>query len=55
MATKAGKKCANPPCDCIAADGSKYCSAYCEGAGEHIEVVCRCGHPGCAGDVTTAR
>lgn len=46
------KKCANAPCDCIPTDGSKYCSAYCAGAEERIDVVCHCGHATCDGDVT---
>lgn len=49
---KEQKKCAHTPCDCVPADGSKYCSAYCEGAGDRTEVVCHCGHAGCKGDVT---
>ena len=49
------KKCANAACDCVPADGSKYCSAHCEGTGNQTELVCRCGHPNCSGDVTTAR
>lgn len=46
------KKCGNPPCDCVPAEGSKYCSACCEGAEERTDVVCHCGHPNCEGDVT---
>lgn len=48
----ADKKCANPPCDCIPDDGSKYCSAFCEGAEEATGVVCHCGHASCDGDVS---
>ena len=48
------KKCANPACSCVTTDGSKYCSAHCEGIGDRTEVVCRCGHPECTGDVTNA-
>lgn len=46
------KKCENPPCDCVPDDGSKYCSAYCEGTGDETDVVCHCGHASCDGDVT---
>jgi hypothetical protein len=46
------RKCANPACSCGPADGAKYCSAHCEGIGNGTEVVCRCGHRECAGDVT---
>lgn len=47
------KKCGNAPCDCVPTDGSKYCSAYCEGAEESTDVVCHCGHEDCDGDVHT--
>jgi metallothionein len=50
---KPAKKCANPACDCLADEGSKYCSAHCEGAAGTTEVICRCGHPGCGGEATT--
>lgn len=46
------KKCANPTCDCITEDGSKYCSAHCEGTLGHTELVCHCGHDGCSADVS---
>lgn len=45
------RKCANVACSCIITDGSKYCSAHCEGIGDRNEVVCRCGHPECTGNV----
>jgi hypothetical protein len=45
------KKCGNPPCDCIPTDGSKYCSAYCEGAEDRTVVACHCGHPSCDGEI----
>jgi hypothetical protein len=44
------KKCENAACSCIPADGSKYCSAHCEGLANKTEVVCTCGHSGCRGD-----
>lgn len=55
MANKqpAPKKCANVPCGCVQSDGTKYCSAHCEGAGGQTELVCHCGHPGCSGDVSS--
>jgi len=46
------KKCANPVCTCIPDDKSKYCSAHCEGQAGRTEVVCRCGHADCGGNVT---
>lgn len=42
------KKCAHPGCNCPAKEGSRFCGAYCEGAGDTAEVTCNCGHPGCA-------
>ena len=41
------KKCAHPPCNCPAKEGSRYCGAYCEGATDTAEIVCSCGHPAC--------
>ena len=49
------KKCGNPPCDCKPDEGSKYCSAHCEGAEEATTVVCRCGHATCDGDVSEVK
>jgi metallothionein len=44
------KKCANPACSCIPADGQKFCSAHCESLKGSVEAICDCGHPGCKGD-----
>lgn len=41
------KKCKHPSCTCTARPDSKYCSAYCEAAGDTTEIGCNCGHPGC--------
>lgn len=41
-------KCAHPSCKCMARDGSKYCSAFCEGAGNTPDITCGCGHPACS-------
>lgn len=41
------QKCAHPSCNCMAAEGSKYCGAYCEGNTES-EILCGCGHAACA-------
>ena len=46
------KKCANPACSCTAENKEKYCSAHCEGVAKSIEVVCKCGHDHCGGNVT---
>lgn len=42
------KKCAHPTCNCIAPEGEKYCSQYCQDAGGTLELSCNCNHPGCA-------
>ena len=41
-------KCAHPACNCTVKDGEKYCSTYCHDAGSTTELICNCGHPGCA-------
>jgi hypothetical protein len=48
------KKCANPACSCIPADGQKFCSAHCEGLKGSVEAICECGHPACKGDALEA-
>jgi hypothetical protein len=40
-------KCAHPTCNCPAAQGEKYCSTYCQDAGDLTEIACNCGHRGC--------
>ena len=40
-------KCAHPSCTCSPAAGSKYCSQYCEDAGDTTEIGCNCGHSRC--------
>jgi len=43
--------CAHSGCKCLAAEGGKYCGAYCENAitsgGHEAGDGCGCGHPGC--------
>ena len=48
------KNCANASCTCPADEGSKYCSAYCEGASGSgtTGIACECGHADCAGELT---
>ena len=48
-------KCANAACDCVPEKGEKFCSAFCEAEEDQASIVCRCGHAGCKGDVTTAQ
>lgn len=42
------EKCAHPACSCMAGEDNKYCSQYCEDAGDTTEISCNCGHAGCA-------
>jgi hypothetical protein len=44
------KKCKNPSCSCPATEGTKYCSASCQGTGDTIELDCDCGHDDCSGN-----
>jgi len=48
------KQCAHPACNCLAAEGGKYCSQYCEDAGNTMELSCNCGHQGCARQAAAA-
>jgi hypothetical protein len=48
MADKKTEKCAHPSCNCPAAKGSKYCGALCEGNAGRADIICSCGHEGCA-------
>ena len=47
MSDKTPKKCACPPCSCLAPEGKKYCSMYCEDARNLSLLQCECNHPGC--------
>jgi hypothetical protein len=47
-------KCAHPSCNCRAANDSKFCSAFCEGASEKADIICNCGHTGCAARETAS-
>jgi len=42
------KKCAHPACNCEIDKDLKYCSQYCEDAGDTMEISCNCTHAGCA-------
>jgi hypothetical protein len=44
-------KCAHKLCSCIAPEGNKYCSAYCEAANKTTDIACGCEHPACTGSV----
>jgi hypothetical protein len=39
--------CAHTGCNCARREDSKYCSPYCEAAGDTLELACNCGHVGC--------
>ena len=41
------KKCAHTVCQCMAAEGSKYCSTFCEDSKNFTTLKCDCGHTGC--------
>ena len=45
-------KCAHVACPCPAPKDSDYCSTYCEGIGDVVDISCNCGHGHC--DSTTA-
>ncbi len=47
---EANETCKNPPCTCPPSSDSKYCSAYCEGLGDIVELDCDCGHEACGGN-----
>lgn len=53
MATDKKEKCAHPSCVCMAAQGSKYCSAFCEGNAGHPDITCGCGHAACSATATS--
>jgi len=42
------KKCAHPACNCTVQKDDKYCSTYCKDAKGTTELMCNCGHSGCA-------
>ena len=42
------KKCAHKMCNCLAAEGSSYCSNFCEDSKDMTTLTCDCGHPACA-------
>jgi hypothetical protein len=46
--TTGPKKCAHETCQCLARDGQKYCSTFCEDAKNVTSLQCDCGHPGCS-------
>jgi hypothetical protein len=52
MSDKKHEQCAHPSCVCTRSDDSKFCSAYCEGASDHPDITCNCGHAGCVTDLT---
>jgi hypothetical protein len=45
----ATKKCAHPNCSCQTTE--KYCSPQCEAMEETPDIDCKCGHPGCKGEI----
>ena len=53
MPSNQTETCAHPSCVCAPATGSKYCSTLCEGNAGTTDIICACGHSGCAA-VSTA-
>lgn len=52
MADKEEKTCANAVCTCPADEGSRYCSAYCEGIGRNATTIdCNCGCESCGTNI----
>jgi len=47
------KKCAHPSCACQVATEIEYCSTFCSGQADTLDIVCSCGHKACA-DAATA-
>src|SRR6266478_8712845 len=45
------KKCAHPPCSCMAIEGSKYCSVECEAMEKTPDIECACPHARCKGKI----
>ena len=45
------KKCAHPPCSCMATEGSRYCSVECEAMEKTPDLDCLCPHPDCKGKI----
>ena len=45
---QAKQKCAHPACRCTVGDDQRYCSQFCEDAGDEVDISCDCGHPGCS-------
>jgi hypothetical protein len=43
-------KCAHRACNCVPAEGNKYCSDTCADAKRVTEITCQCQHPGCQGE-----
>lgn len=48
--TDEDNKCAHGQCMCLTTGDAKYCSSYCENAGDQdlTEIACDCGHSECA-------
>ena len=49
MDSQEQRKCAHEPCNCVVAQGQKFCGDFCKDAGsEEVEIACDCGHPPCS-------
>ena len=47
--TANSKKCAHKSCTCFAAEGSDYCSTFCENMKDTTTLECDCHHLTCDG------
>jgi hypothetical protein len=47
-------KCTHPACNCVPADGKKYCSDTCSDSKGLLELTCQCQHPECQGEALKA-
>jgi hypothetical protein len=45
----ATSKCAHPACNCVPAQGEKFCSGFCHDAKGITELTCQCRHSACQG------
>ena len=46
-------KCAHEACSCTVQKDDKYCSPQCEAdaSSDMTSIECKCGHPGCSGEI----
>ena len=42
------KKCAHPSCVCQVKADIEFCSTFCSGQADTLDIVCSCGHAACS-------